>query len=123
MRTDLTERLSRPGPKRLLALDGGGIRGIITLGYLETLERLLQERFQRQEYRLVDYFDLIGGTSTGSLIATLLALGWSAAEVKDAYLELAEDVFKPNHYWGLGPVGRALHSRFDSAPLERILRV
>lgn len=122
MRTDLTERLSRPGPKRLLALDGGGIRGIITLGYLETLERLLQGRFQRDDYTLADYFDLIGGTSTGSLIATLLALGWSAAEVKRAYLELAEDVFKPNHYWGLGPVGRALHSRFDSAPLQRILR-
>ncbi|HTX04513.1 MAG TPA: patatin-like phospholipase family protein [Steroidobacteraceae bacterium] len=122
MHTDLGTRLSRSGPKRLLALDGGGIRGIITLGYLETLERLLQERFEREDYRLADYFDLIGGTSTGSLIATLLALGWSATEVKRAYLELAEDVFKPNHYWGLGPVGRALHSRFDSAPLERILR-
>ncbi len=122
MRTDLSTRLSRPGPKRLLALDGGGIRGIISLGYLEALERLLQERFDREEYRLADYFDLIGGTSTGSLIATLLALGWSAAEVKRAYLELARDVFRPNHYWGLGPVGRALHSRFDSAPLERILR-
>jgi uncharacterized protein len=122
MLTDLSARLSRPGPKRLLALDGGGIRGIISLGYLEMLERLLQERFHREQYRLADYFDLIGGTSTGSLIATLLALGWSAAEVKRAYLELAEDVFKPNHYWGLGPVGRALHSRFDSAPLESILR-
>lgn len=122
MPTDLSARLSRPGPKRLLALDGGGIRGIITLGYLEALERLLRERFECGEYRLADYFDLIGGTSTGSLIATLLALGWSAAEVRDAYLELAQDVFRPNHYWGLGPVGRALHSRFDSAPLERILR-
>lgn len=122
MRTDLSARLSRPGPKRLLALDGGGIRGIITLGYLETLERLLQERFDRTGYRLADYFDLIGGTSTGSLIAVLLALGWSAAEVKRAYLELAQEVFRPNHYWGLGPVGRAFHSRFDSAPLESILR-
>jgi Patatin-like phospholipase len=122
MRTDLSARLSRPGPKRLLALDGGGIRGIISLGYLETLERLLQARYGREAYRLADYFDLIGGTSTGSLIAALLALGWSAAEVRRAYLELARDVFKPNHYWGLGPVGRALHSRFDAAPLEGILR-
>jgi len=120
--TELGKRLSHPGPKRLLALDGGGIRGVISLGYLEALEQILRERFRRDDYRLADYFDLIGGTSTGSLIATLLALGWSVAEVKRAYLELAEDVFKPNHYWGLGPVGRALHSRFASKPLEAVLR-
>jgi uncharacterized protein len=120
--TDLTARLTRPGPKRLLALDGGGIRGLISLGYLEALEALLRERFGRHDYRLADYFDLIGGTSTGSLIAGLLALGWPVAEVKRAYLELAEDVFKPNRYWGLGPVGRALHSRFAAGPLEAILR-
>lgn len=120
--TALGTRLSHPGPKRLLALDGGGIRGLISVGYLEALEGLLRERFGRHDYRLADYFDLIGGTSTGALIATLLALGWSVAEVKRAYLELAEDVFKPNRYWGLGPVGRALHSRFASRPLETILR-
>jgi uncharacterized protein len=119
--THLTARLGRPGPKRLLALDGGGIRGLITVGYLEALEGMLRERFGRHDYRLADYFDLIGGTSTGSLIAALLALGWSVAEVKRAYLELAEDVFKPNRYW-LGPVGRAMHSRFSSVPLEKILR-
>lgn len=120
--SNLATRLARPGPKRLLALDGGGIRGIISIGYLEALERVLRERYGRDDYRLADYFDLIGGTSTGSLIAALLALGWSVAEVKRGYLELAEDVFKPNHYWGLGPVGRVLHSRFAAAPLERILR-
>lgn len=118
----LAERLVQPGPKRLLALDGGGIRGLITVGYLEALEGLLQERFGRHDYRLADYFDLIGGTSTGSLIAALLALGWSVAEVRRAYLELSEEVFTPNRYWGLGPVGRALHSRFSSVPLERILK-
>jgi uncharacterized protein len=117
----LAARLASPGPKRLLALDGGGIRGIISLGYLEAIERLLRERSGRPDYRLADYFDLIGGTSTGSLIATLLSLGWSVAAVKAAYLELAADVFQPNHYWGLGPIGRALSNRFESAPLEAIL--
>jgi uncharacterized protein len=117
----LAERLAQPGPKRLLALDGGGIRGLISLGYLEAIETLLRERYGRPDYRLADYFDLIGGTSTGSVIATLLALGWSVAEITGAYLDLAEDVFKPNHYWGLGPIGRALHSRFAAGPLEAIL--
>ncbi len=119
---DLAARLSAAGPKRLLALDGGGIRGIVTLGYLQAIERLLRERYRQPDYRLADYFDLIGGTSTGSLIATLLSLGWSVADVTATYTELAEDVFKPNHYWGLGPIGRALASRFDAGPLEVILR-
>ena len=35
---NLQERLSAPGPKRILALDGGGIRGALTLGYLERIE-------------------------------------------------------------------------------------
>ena len=120
--SNLSARLAEPGPKRLLALDGGGIRGIITLGYLEAIERLLRARYRQPEYRLADYFDLIGGTSTGSLIATMLALGWTVGEVRSAYLELAADVFRPNHYWGLGPIGRALGSRFASAPLEAILQ-
>jgi patatin-like phospholipase/acyl hydrolase len=38
------ERLTAPDPKRLLALDGGGIRGAITLGFLEQMERLLRAR-------------------------------------------------------------------------------
>ena len=120
--SNLSARLTEPGPKRLLALDGGGIRGIITLGYLEAIERLLRARYRQPEYRLADYFDLIGGTSTGSLIATMLALGWTVGEVRSTYLELAADVFRPNHYWGLGPIGRALGSRFASAPLEAILQ-
>jgi uncharacterized protein len=119
--TDLLARLTLPGPKRLLALDGGGIRGIITLGYLEAIEKLLRDRYGRGDYRLADYFDLIGGTSTGALIGTLLALGWSVDEVRQVYLELAEDVFKPSRYW-LGPIGRALHERFAVEPLEEILQ-
>lgn len=119
---NVSARLAESGPKRLLALDGGGIRGIISLGYLEAIERLLRERFRSPDYRLANYFDLIGGTSTGSLIATLLCLGWSVSDVKSAYLELAADVFRPNHYWGLGPIGRALSNRFDAAPLEAILK-
>jgi uncharacterized protein len=118
----LAERLASAGPKRMLALDGGGIRGIVTLGYLQSIETLLRQRYGQPDYRLADYFDFIGGTSTGSLIAALLSLGWSVAEVTSTYTDLAEDVFKPNHYWGLGPIGRAFANRFDAGPLEVILR-
>jgi uncharacterized protein len=80
------ERLTTPGPKRLLALDGGGIRGAITLGFLEQMERLLRARHKREDLKLCDYFNLIGGTSTGAIIASGLAIGMTASEIKRMYL-------------------------------------
>ena len=77
----------------MLALDGGGIRGALTLGILGQLERVLRARHRRPRLRLCDYFDLIGGTSTGAIIATALALGWSVAEIMTLYAELGPRVF------------------------------
>ena len=72
----LEQHLFSDGPKRMLALDGGGLRGALTLGYLHEVEALLRQRYGGDpRFRLCDYFDLIGGTSTGSVIATGLALG------------------------------------------------
>jgi predicted acylesterase/phospholipase RssA len=82
-----------PGPKRILALDGGGVRGIVSLAYLERLETLLRERTGRR-LPLGAYFDLIGGTSTGALIATGLALGKEVSSLIDTYLSLARHVFR-----------------------------
>jgi len=93
----LRDHLTGPGPKRILALDGGGVRGLITIAYLQRIEDLLAARLPKQdraEFRLCHYFDLIGGTSTGGIIACLLALGWSAAEVREAYLKICPRVFK-----------------------------
>ncbi len=66
----------------MLALDGGGIRGLITLGILEDLERLVLERTGQ---RLCGYFDYIAGTSTGAIIAAGLARGMTIAELIDFY--------------------------------------
>jgi len=85
-------QLFGPGPKRVLALDGGGVRGAITVAFLERIEALLTEHHGRQ-IRLGDHFHLVGGTSTGSIIAGALALGFSAAEVKKLYTELAPLAF------------------------------
>jgi uncharacterized protein len=63
-----------PGPKRILSLDGGGIRGNITVGFLEHIEMIVRGRIG-SDARLADYFDVIGGTNTGAIIATMLALG------------------------------------------------
>ncbi len=82
-------------PKRILALDGGGVRGILTLGYLEHIETLLRERHGNSDkFRLSHYFDLIAGTSTGAIIAAALAKGMKVADVRKLYESLAESVFK-----------------------------
>src|ERR1043165_5815749 len=52
------------GPKRLLSLDGG-VRGVISVAFLERIEALLREQGGENVW-LGDWFDLIGGTSTGS---------------------------------------------------------
>jgi predicted acylesterase/phospholipase RssA len=94
-RRTLKQHLQGAGPKRILALDGGGLRGILTLGILESVERELRQRHGNDEsFRLSDYFDLIAGTSTGAIIAATLALGWSVKDIKDKYFELGKRVFK-----------------------------
>src|ERR1700730_2782186 len=60
-----------PGPKRMLCLDGGGVRGVITVAFLERIEQVLSER-EGRNIRLGDWFDLVGGTSTGAVIAGAL---------------------------------------------------
>jgi uncharacterized protein len=89
----LLERLKSKGPKRILSLDGGGIRGALTLGYLEKIEQILRDQHANPKLKLCEYFDLIGGTSTGSIIAAALAIGLDVAEVKKMYLDLGEKVF------------------------------
>jgi predicted acylesterase/phospholipase RssA len=91
----LKQHFDSGGPKRILALDGGGLRGILTLGILKSVERELRQRHGNDpSFRLSDYFDLIAGTSTGAIIAATLALGWTVEEIEKKYRELGSRVFK-----------------------------
>jgi predicted acylesterase/phospholipase RssA len=72
----LSEHLAPTGPQRHLALNGGGIRGILSLGFLQAIETLLRSRHgQDPNFPFFDYLNLIAGTSTGSIITTLPAQG------------------------------------------------
>jgi patatin-like phospholipase/acyl hydrolase len=64
-RVNLTRRLEQKAPRKLLALDGGGIRGVLSLQILARIEELLIRESGRSDYRLADYFDYVAGTSTG----------------------------------------------------------
>ena len=85
--------LFSPGPKRILALDGGGVRGVVALAFLKEIERTLAAEAGRP-VRLCDHFDLIGGTSTGAIIATGLALGHSVDALIEFYQRIAPRVFR-----------------------------
>lgn len=125
----LIERLTSPGPKRILALDGGGIRGAVTLGFLEDMEKVLASRYDelglipRNQFRLHHYFDLIGGTSTGAIIAALLAIGdFTVPQIKDLYLSLGKKIFSDRN--GLNLLGKHiyLNRKYDSEPLKEELK-
>ena len=84
--------LSRP--RKLLALDGGGIRGALTLEVLVKMEAMLAKATGKgKDFRLCQFFDYIGGTSTGAIIATALARGMAATEVLQFYKQAGPDMF------------------------------
>src|SRR5829696_7021642 len=72
---------------RVLSLDGGGAKGFYTLGVLREIDGLIG-------CRLYEKFDLIFGTSTGAIIAALLALGHSVEEVHTLYKEYVPTVMQ-----------------------------
>ena len=85
--------LQRDGPRKLLALDGGGIRGLITVEVLAAVERTLRAD-RRDDFRLSDEFDYVAGTSTGAIIATGIALGMTVDEIRDFYLGSGREMFE-----------------------------
>ncbi len=95
----LEKRLWAPGPKRILSIDGGGASPLVSIGMLAELESRLSHLSGREDFRLCDYFDLIGGVSTGAAPAACLALGASTAEAADLCGKLAIEAFTP------GPAG------------------
>ena len=89
----LPPRFQEERPRRMLALDGGGIRGLVTLGILEQLETLVRKR---TNLPLCDYFDYIAGTSTGAIIAAGLASGMTVAQLVDFYRACGKQMFEPS---------------------------
>lgn len=86
--------LAKEPPYKLLALDGGGIRGILSIEVLAAIELMLQRTMGRDDdFVLSDYFDYIGGTSTGALIATLLSLGMRVDRIRQIYHESGREMF------------------------------
>ncbi|KAK1288175.1 hypothetical protein QJS10_CPB19g01590 [Acorus calamus] len=119
----------------ILSIDGGGIRGIIPVVILDFLESKLQELDEDKDVRLVDYFDVIGGTSTGGLVTTMITSPdknnekrplYAAKEIRNFYLEHCLMIFPQT----CGPIAWVKNSiisvikgpKYDGKYLHSLLR-
>jgi patatin-like phospholipase/acyl hydrolase len=103
-------------PRKILSLDGGGIRGIITLEILLEMEKQLRAEMKDDKLLLGDYFDYIGGTSTGAIIAAGLSIGMSVQELLDFYIVKGKDMFDKNSLL------KKWKSLYDSGELIEMLK-
>ena len=112
----------RSRPRKLLALDGGGIRGALTLEVLVKIEAMLAQKTGKgNDFRLCQFFDYIGGTSTGAIIAAALARGMAATEVLQFYKQAGPDMFdkawllaRIRHLYETKPLAEQLQTVFGS---------
>ncbi len=97
----------------ILALDGGGIRGLYTSYILEKIE-------QSFNIKLNEFFDLLIGTSTGSIIASAIALNTPIIEVSKLYESRGKEIFRKRkiHCWGLLGLW---NSKYNNKSFKKVL--
>ncbi len=108
--------------RRILSIDGGGIRGVFPAALLADLEDHL-------DHPLASYFDLIAGTSTGGIIALGLGLGHTAKEILELYETKGPEIFSQEKSGLCGTVNNFLKNmkwltwgpKHDSSKLEAAL--
>ena len=118
MTSSYKDKLTKTGPRKLLALDGGGIRGMIALEVLAEIEKQLQARLGRgEDFVLADYFDYIAGTSTGAIIGTCLSLGMRVDKITRFYEESGPAMFDKANF-----IERFKHGKFRDVKLAARLQ-
>lgn len=98
--------------RRILTIDGGGIKGVFPAAFLAEIEDWLGEPIHH-------YFDLIAGTSTGGIIAMGLALGQTAGEMLQLYKEDGPAIFPKRKV--TSNLRRIIRAKYSLAPLRRSL--
>ncbi|GAB3924705.1 patatin-like phospholipase family protein [Mucilaginibacter myungsuensis] len=117
--------------KKILSIDGGGIRGIIPGQILVALEEKLQKRSGRPDARIAEYFDFFAGTSTGGILCCILMCPsaddpnkprFSAKQAVDLYIKNGGEIFDRTVWQKVKALGGNLDEKFDAAAIERILK-
>lgn len=98
--------------RRILSIDGGGIKGVFPASFLASIEDATGRNVS-------EYFDLIVGTSTGGIIALGLGMGMSAKDILNFYQDWGPSIFGGNrHFRFLRSLFRA---KYDPLPLKKAL--
>jgi predicted acylesterase/phospholipase RssA len=98
--------------RRILSIDGGGIKGVFPAAFLATVEQSIGAN-------IADYFDLIVGTSTGGVIALGLGMGLSAGDILSFYETHGPSIFGGNRF--LRSMRSWFRAKYDHGPLEAAL--
>ncbi len=108
-------------PYRVLAIDGGGIRGLLPARVLEEIET-------RTGRPIADQFDLVAGTSTGGILALGLTKpgpdgrpALAARDLRDMYTNEGSDIFPRSALREARTIHGLIDARYPAAPIERIL--
>ena len=122
----MAARYENEQPRKILSLDGGGIRGVLTLEILLELEKQLKTELKKDDsFRLSDFFDYVGGTSTGAIIAAGLSRGMSVTELLNFYEEKGEAMFdkafllkRVKYFYNDGPLLKELQNTFGLGDID-----
>ncbi len=101
---------------RILSLDGGGIRGLITVIVLQRLNG------HPRIAGWLDDIDLFAGTSTGGILALALAHGLDLDAIRDLYVDKGKDIFDDSWIDDVLDLGRIAGAEYDNKNLARELR-
>lgn len=116
--------------KKILSIDGGGIRGIIPGQILVQLESKLQEKTKDPNARVAEYFDFMAGTSTGGILISLLLAPskddpkkarFSAQEAVDLYVKHGNEIFDLDIWQEVISGKGVLDEKYDEKPLVKLL--
>ncbi|GJL58049.1 MAG: hypothetical protein NPIRA03_09060 [Nitrospirales bacterium] len=116
MNEPLIARIQSPGPKKILACDGGGILGLMSVEILAKVEADLRTHLDKPTMVLADWFDFVCGTSTGAIIAACISAGMSMDTIRAFYVSSGEQMFDK------ASVFKRLRYSYNDEPLAAKLR-
>lgn len=112
----------------VLSIDGGGVRGIIPAVILQYIEEKIIEISNNSSARISDYIDFSAGTSTGSVISSMIMLPdddgrpvYKMEDIVEAYFELADNIFQKNLWTNLKTLWGLIGPKYSSIYIEQEL--
>ena len=117
MNQKVIDRIQSPGQKKILACDGGGILGLMSVEILAKIEYQLRVALGKgPDFVLADYFDFVCGTNTGAIIAACISSGMSMEQIRQFYLDSGKQMFDK------ASVIKRLQYSYNDEPLAKLLR-